>query len=314
MHLTAMRIGIIGTGALASLFAAYLHEVADVVMVGSWAEQLRALATDGLTLIDLAGQERRCAITAINDATADDATAMPPVDVALLLVKSYQTKTAAARAQTLLAANGLAVTLQNGLGNLELLATAVGPERATLGVVTLGATLLRPGVVRHAGAGVVYLSPPTPEHAAFAPLVAVLQAAGLTVQVVANARGLVWGKLAVNAAINPLTAVHDLPNGQLTQRPFLRRVMATAAREVEAVAAAQGITLPFPDAAAQAYRVASDTFHNRSSMLQDVANGRPTEIDAICGAVTRHGEQFGVPTPVNRQLWAWVRRLEAAKR
>lgn len=309
-----MRIGIIGTGALASLFAAYLHEVADVVMVGSWAEQLRALATDGLTLIDLAGQERRCAITAINDATADDATAMPPVDVALLLVKSYQTKTAAARAQTLLAANGLAVTLQNGLGNLELLATAVGPERATLGVVTLGATLLRPGVVRHAGAGVVYLSPPTPEHAAFAPLVAVLQAAGLTVQVVANARGLVWGKLAVNAAINPLTAVHDLPNGQLTQRPFLRRVMATAAREVEAVAAAQGITLPFPDAAAQAYRVASDTFHNRSSMLQDVANGRPTEIDAICGAATRHGEQFGVPTPVNRQLWAWVRRLEAAKR
>lgn len=314
MHLTAMRIGIIGTGALASLFAAYLHEVADVVMVGSWAEQLRALATDGLTLIDLAGQERRCAITAINDATADDATAMPPVDVALLLVKSYQTKTAAARLHPLLAPHGLAVTLQNGLGNLELLATAVGPERATVGVVTMGATLLQPGVVRHAGAGVVYLSPPMPEHAAFAPLVAVLQAAGLTVQVVADARGLVWGKLAVNAAINPLTAIHDLPNGQLTQRPFLRRVMATAAREVEAVAAAQGITLPFPDAAAQAYRVASDTFHNRSSMLQDVANGRPTEIDAICGAVTRHGEQFGVPTPVNRQLWAWVRRLEAAKR
>ncbi|MEZ4645538.1 MAG: 2-dehydropantoate 2-reductase N-terminal domain-containing protein [Chloroflexota bacterium] len=184
-----IRIGIVGTGALASLFAAYLHEVAHVVMVGSWAAQLEALATNGLLFIDLNGQERRCAVTA----TANAAVAAP-VDVALILVKSYQTETAVSRLTSMLSPTGLAVTLQNGLGNLEQLAAAVGPQRAALGVVTMGATLLQPGVVRHAGAGVVYLSPPTAAHTAFAPLVAVLQQAGLTVQVVADARSLIWNR------------------------------------------------------------------------------------------------------------------------
>ncbi|MEZ4645539.1 MAG: ketopantoate reductase C-terminal domain-containing protein [Chloroflexota bacterium] len=95
----------------------------------------------------------------------------------------------------------------------------------------------------------------------------------------------------MNAGINSLTAVYRLSNGQLTERPALRSMMEKAAAyEVEAVAAAQGIPLPFPDAAAQTVRVAQDTYHNRSSMLQDIENGRSTEIDAICGAVVRYGE------------------------
>lgn len=302
-----MRIGIIGTGALACLFAAYLHEWADVVMVGSWPEQLRALA-QGLTLVDLTGQRRQMLMTA----TADLA-GVPPVDVALVLVKSYQTKTAVARVQSLLSPHGLAVTLQNGLGNLQPLADAVGSTRAAVGVVTMGATLQQPGVVRHAGAGIIYLSPPTPAHDLFPPLVAVLQQAEQDVRVVPDVQGLIWGKLAVNAGINPLTAVFGIPNGQLTVQEPLRRVMEMAAVEVAAVAAAQGIVLPFPDAAAQAFRVAHDTFHNQSSMLQDVRNGRITEIDAICGAVVQYGEQFGVQTPVNRQLLQWVHSLEAGK-
>lgn len=299
-----LRIGIIGIGALASFFAARLDELADVVLVGSWQPQLAALAT-GLTLVHLDGRETQHQVTAVNDSTL-----IPPVDVVLVLLKSWQTAAAPARIAPILLPGGLVITLQNGLGNRETLAAAL-PERIVgQGVITLGATLLRPGVVRHAGEGSIYLAEPQPAHMLFVPLVTLLQRAGLAVQVSDNVDRLVWGKLAVNAAINPLTAVYRLTNGQLTTNTALRRLMSLAADEVTAVALAQGITLPFADAAAEALRVAINTFHNRSSMLQDVENGRATEIDAICGAVVQAGEQWGVPTPVNARLWRWVKEVE----
>ncbi len=298
-----MRVTIIGTGALASFFAAQLDGLANVVLVGSWPEQLQALAS-GLTLVDLDGQETRHQVTAVSDHTK-----LQPADVVLVLVKSTQTEAAAQRARPLLPPGGLVVTLQNGLGNREKLAAALPDCEVAQGVVTLGATLVQPGVVRHAGAGGIYLATPQPEHDQLAPLVALLRQAGLEVQVGSDVDGLVWGKLAVNAAINPLTAVLRVPNGELTTRPERLRVLAAAAQEVAAVAAAQNITLPFADAAAEALRVANNTFHNHSSMLQDVANGRLTEIDAICGAVVRAGQKLGVPTPVNAQLWRLVTDL-----
>ncbi len=299
-----LRIGIIGTGALASFFAARLEGVAQVALVGSWAAQLAALQA-GLTLIHLDGQETRHQLTAVADPAL-----IPPVDVALVLVKSWQTVVAPARIAPILPPGGLAITLQNGLGNREQLAVALPQHVIGQGVVTIGATLLRPGVVRHAGDGAIYLAEPQPAHPLFAPLVSVLQAAGLVVQVSDNVDSLVWGKLAINAAINPLTAVHRLTNGQLADHPALGGLLRAAAQEVAAVAAAQGIALPFADAAEEAMRVAHRTYNNRSSMLQDVENGRCTEIDAICGAVVRVAAQYGLPVPVNAQLWQQVQALE----
>ncbi len=298
-----MRVAIIGTGALASFFAARLDGLAQVALVGSWPAQLAALA-DGFILQHLNGHETRHQVTAVADPGN-----LPPADVVLVLVKSAQTTAAAQRARPLPPSGGLVVTLQNGLGNREKLTAALPDCIVAQGVVTLGATLLRPGVVRHAGAGSIHLAAPQPEHVQFAPLVALLRQAGMDVQVGSDVDGLVWGKLAVNAAINPLTAVLGVPNGALTTRPERLRVLAAAAQEVAAVAAAQGIALPFADAAAEALRVANNTFHNRSSMLQDVENGRTTEIDAICGAVVRAGQAVGVPTPVNAQLWRLVMDL-----
>ncbi|MGD8855370.1 MAG: 2-dehydropantoate 2-reductase, partial [Chloroflexota bacterium] len=148
-----MRIAIIGTGAMGSLFAALLSTVADVVMVGTWAEQLRTVHRQGLRLERLDGDISRHTIVATS--RAKDAW---PADVALLLVKSWQTGAAAGRARESLAPSGLAITLQNGLGNLETIAAHLGSARAVQGVTSEGATLLGPGEVRHAGRGHTYLA------------------------------------------------------------------------------------------------------------------------------------------------------------
>jgi 2-dehydropantoate 2-reductase len=138
----------------------------------------------------------------------------------------------------------------------------------------------------------------------------VLRSAGFDSHAVDAAQGaaLAWGKLAVNAGINALSAILNVPNGELLARPEALRLMEQAANEVAAVARAKGIALPFADAAAEARRVAAATASNLSSMLQDVLRGAPTEVEAINGAVVREGVRAGVPTPVNEEL----RRLVAA--
>lgn len=301
-----LRIGIIGTGAMACFFAGRLHARADVVLVGSWAAQIEAIRRDGLLVTELDGTTTRHWLRVSAEPAAHH-----PVDLALCLVKSYQTPVAAARAAALLGPTAPVITLQNGIGNLEQLAAVVGADRATAGTTAVGATLVAPGVLRHAGPGVTWLARP-PAHAAVIDALADrLTHAGLDVRCVADATGLIWGKAAVNAAINPLTALLGVPNGFLADDPDARRVLVAAAREAQAVAQALGITLPYDDAATAAMAVARATADNRSSMLQDVQRGAPTEIDAICGAIGRAGAAAGVATPLNDRLLALVQAREA---
>jgi 2-dehydropantoate 2-reductase len=301
-----MRIAIIGTGALASLFAARLQSLADVVMVGSWAAQIEVVQANGLTLIEMNGRSHTIPLAITNQ---PDSAA--PVDVVLVLVKSYQTETAVTRIQPLLSPNGLVITLQNGLGNAQILRARLHTEAVTVGVTSMGATMLAPGIVRHAGDGTIYLAPPASAHTHFLPLVALLQQAGFTAEVADDVDSLVWGKLVINTGINPLTAVLNVPNGYLAEQADVRAVMVAAAQETAAVAAAQGIYLPYPDEAERVLAVAQATAQNRSSMLQDLDWGSRTEIDAICGVVVKIGEMVGVETAVNQQLYTWVKQRES---
>jgi 2-dehydropantoate 2-reductase len=126
--------------------------------------------------------------------------------------------------------------------------------------------------------------------------------AGFESHLVDSTRSLVWGKLAVNAGINPLTGLLQVPNGFLTQDTIARDLMGRAAEETAAVALAQGIELPYPSAADRTLEVAEATAANRSSMAQDLARGTPTEIEAISGAIVDSGKKFACPTPVNEAL------------
>lgn len=290
------RLVIVGCGAMACLFGARLAERMPVVLLGSWPQGLAAIERDGIR-VEVAEETsvRRVDVTS-------DPVELAGAKQALVLVKSWQTARAADQLAELLAPEGVALTLQNGLGNAETLARALGDERTAVGVTTYGANLVGPGRVRPGGEGQVLLE----DHPRVDGVRAMLASAGLRVDVVDDVTGLAWGKLAVNAGINPLTALLEIRNGELLERPAAARVLEEAAREVAAVAAAQGIELPQGDPAEVARQVARRTATNRSSMLQDLARGAPTEIEAICGAVVERGRQFGVATPVNWTLWQLV--------
>mgnify|MGYP000091366028 CR=1 FL=1 len=298
------KVLIVGTGALGTLFAARLAAAGNsVTVLGTWKNALEALNRDGARLVTAEGAEMRFPVRA-----TDDPAGCADIDIALVLVKAWQTERAAQKLSACLPASGLAVTLQNGLGNREILAGALGEARVLLGVCTYGATLLGPGLARSGGEGVLSLE----AHPRCGEVEGLLRGAGFRVDIVPDANALAWGKLVINAAINPLTALLRVPNGELLERPAARLVMSALAREAAAVAAAGGVKLPFADPVTAVEDVARRTAANRSSMLQDVKRGARTEIDSICGAVTRAAQEHGMPAPVNWTMWQLVNALHGA--
>lgn len=276
---------------MACLLAARLAPVARVTMAGSWPEGLAAVRDGGIT-IEGAGGGAPVRVEAVRLEEAAG-----PADLVLVAVKSWQTAAVAPHAARLLGADGIALTLQNGLGNLEILG-----ERAFQGVTYLGATLSAPGRVRPAGTGTTWIAGPEW-------IVGLFRRAGLPAERCApdQAEGLLWGKLAVNCGINALTAILRAPNGELLRSPDAEALLRRAAAECGAVAAARGIALPFPDPAERACQVARQTAANLSSMLQDLLRGAQTECEAINGAIVEWGRRLGVPTPVNELLLRLVR-------
>ena len=294
---------IVGTGALGTLFAARLAGAGHrITMLGTWKEGIAALQHDGTRIVDADGNEQR-----FNVHATDDPLDCAGTKYALVLVKAWQTERAARQLQECLVDDGLALTLQNGLGNHETLAASLGVNRVALGVTTTGASLLRPGVARAGGEGIISLQ----QDQALGPIEAALKSAGFNVQIVSNAQSLVWGKLVINAAINPLTALLNISNGELLNRHPARELMGSLAREVAKVARMENIELPFDDPVATAEEVARKTAMNESSMLQDVRRGAKTEIDSICGAVVSKGAAHGYDATTNRVCWNLVSAIRS---
>jgi len=285
---------------MGSLLAARLARGgAEVTVAGTWREGLDAIARRGITVEDETGHWSVPVATApILDAG--------PADFVLVLVKSARTADVAGHAARALAPGGVIVSLQNGLGNREVLAQAAGPHRVAIAVTTLGATLLGPGRVRgFPGRIVIGTTNPAP----VSRLVRAFRAAGIETETTADIDRLVWRKLAVSCSVNPVSALLGVANGALLSSAEGRARVAAAAREAGAVAAAKGIDLQ-ADPAELALDVAARTAGNRSSMLQDLDRGAATEIDALCGAVVAEGAILAVPTPVNAALWREVRERE----
>lgn len=292
---------IVGTGALASLFAARLAQAGcDVTMLGTWQEGLNAIRKNGVRFIDPTGKEEQFKVQVTDN--PQDCVGTP---YALVLVKSWQTDRAAQQLKECLTETGLAVTLQNGLGNREALIQRLGADRVALGITTTGATMLAPAVVNAGGEGPISIE----RHPTLGPLEQALRSANFKVQIVDDALSLIWGKLVINCAINPLTALLRVKNGELLARASAREMMSILAHETAQVAFAENIRLPFPDPIAAAEEVARKTSANQSSMLQDVLRGAPTEIDAICGAVVKIAQKHNLPTPANWACWQLVQAL-----
>jgi 2-dehydropantoate 2-reductase len=275
---------------MSCLFAARFAHAAQVTLVDSWNEGIAVIRERGILLEDSNGSQ-----TATVDAELLGKP-VAPADLAIVLVKSWQTEEAGRCLTRYLKPEGLAISLQNGLGNLEKL----GP-RAFSGSTAEGATLLGPGHVRAGGSGPTHIV--APEW-----VVNLFRNAGFESYGCheSEARSLIWGKLSVSCGINAITALLRIRNGELLGNPSAEDLMARAAMECAAVAHSAGIALPFADPVLHIREVAERTANNRSSMLQDILRGAPTECDAINGAVVREGRRLGVATPVNETLWQLV--------
>ena len=302
-----MELLIIGAGAMGGLFGALLAPHAAVSLLTTNQEHAAVMGGHGLTLVDLDGATRRVPVRVLTDPQDYGRRA----DLVLVCTKTRATAQAAATARDLLAADGLALTLQNGLGNLEQLVAAVGAQRAAAGVTSQAATLLAPGRVRHAGSGPTVLGIPPGREEAITAVAGLFTRAGLETRISDDVDSLLWSKLIVNVGINALTALLRVPNGVLAQTPECDLLMARAVAEAVAVARALSIGLDGERQLERVREVCLRTADNRASMLQDILRGRPTEIDAINGAVVARGRQAGVDTPVNLLLTQLVRALEA---
>jgi 2-dehydropantoate 2-reductase len=303
-----MRVCIVGCGAVGSLFAANLATLADVEV---WAYDLAqghvdAINRDGLRLTG-AGE-----VSSRPHATSN-ASELPACDFGIVATKAMHTAPAiAATAHAF--AGGCVATVQNGIGNEEVLAEHV--ERVIRGTTFPAGKITAPGVVQWDVKGDTTFGPFEPKPA---PLEAVQQLAdactrgGMPAEAVADARGPQWRKVIFNAATNPLGALTGLTHGRVCEQPALRRLVTQLVDEGKAVAAAQGIVLDADPEELIDYAARPDVaYGHKASMLQDVEARRQTEVDYLNGGIAEFGRSLGVPTPTHESIWALVKGVEAA--
>lgn len=248
----------------------------------------------------------------------------PPVDAAIVCTKTPGTSWAAEVAARILAPEGVAATIQNGLGNYETLARVVGPARVSLGVIYVGARIEPDGSLWASGPGKVELGKPRSGDRADEPggagalqrletLAGQMRAGGMEVSLVEDPWPSVWRKLVANAALNPTTAIFRLTTGEVPGSPVAGPIADELARETARVATGAGIPMREEDAVASYRDIATRLGGTITSMRQDVEAGRSTEIDAINGAVAREGRRVGADAPVNEAMTLLVSAVSAAR-
>ena len=303
-----MKIAILGAGAMGSLFGGLLAEADQhVTLLDINDAHLQAITTHGLRLETDTGDRHVRNLQALRPG---DATDVP--DLLIVFTKAMHTRAALASVRHLIGESTHVLTLQNGLGNVEALASVVPQERIFVGVTTWPSDLAGPGHVRSHGAGAIRLmTADGAQRPLLTPVVDTLSAAGLNCQADANVWGAVWEKVAFNAALNPLCTVLNQPVDALGAVEDGPTLALSIVDEVLTVARASGITV-------NAAKVSDNVRHaivahrgHKPSMLQDVLAGRPTEIESINGAVVATARRHGVPVPHTETLMQLVRLVQA---
>lgn len=299
-----MQVTIIGAGAMGSLFGGLLHRAGNAVtLVDVRAEHVAALRRRDLIIEEPGGSRVAVRVPATTD--AGDALS---ADLFLLSVKTPFTAAALRPFAGRIPAQALVLTLQNGIGNDEAITRVLGKRiHVALGVTAHGAAAIGPNAVRHRSAGPTIIGLPdgqrTPELEAVA---AHFTEAGIATRTTRHIYEHVWQKLMVNVGINALTALANLPNGELFADPELTALVRRLVGEAATVMRAEGVPAPPRDPVEFVRAVAVATKADRSSMLEDVTAGRRTEIDAINGAVVRLGDRHGVDVTANRVVTALI--------
>jgi len=313
-----MRVLVFGAGAIGSAVGGFLARAGHEIRLVGRAAHMEAIQSGGLRISGIWGEHH---VDTLKTATSLEAFSGESFDVAVIAVKSYDTAAAVKSIQPALAPHTLVCAYQNGLGNAETVAEAVGWER-TVGVRAIyGARINRPGEVE-----ITVIAQPT-AFGIFVPgapadrvraLARDMNAAGLPSVYADNIAAVIWAKVAYNCALNPMSALLDVPYGRLAEMEDTRRIMDEVIDELYRVGQARGVQLDPPSP--ETYRVlfyeklVPPTAVHYASMREDLRHGRRTEIDALNGAIVRFGATQGLHCPANQLLTRLVHAREEEAR
>ena len=264
------KIAVLGSGAMGSLFAARLSSNANVTLFGGWTQQLNAIRKHGLIVSDVLGAQEVCRINtkSYNETVGN-------FEFILILVKGWQTKKAADIAASILAENGLAITLQNGLGNFDILVRALGVEQIAVGVTSEGAMTINPGHVKHTGVGRTIIGCLNDKKTGFTNnILNCLNESGFKTSLNENINREIWIKAIINSSINPVTSIFRCKNGYLVKNPILEKTVEKICTESTNIANTQGLKLSSSEMIKKTKQVINEISDNYSSMPQSIMNNK----------------------------------------
>jgi len=295
-----MKIAIVGSGALGGFFGAnFAADGHEVILVDIDTAKLKAIDESGLTITTKEGDKT------VHVQTSSRTDNVGLVDLVFFSVKSNATLDAAKSLPPLMGKETLVMSIQNGIDNVEKIASVVGSNKVIGGNTAHSFQMLSPTHIRYVGGtGHLHIGKIDGNNTSYVHKIAgVLKKCGIDVEVSESIQDYIWYKLLINTPINAIAAITRLNNGELLQNQEVRDLMKITADEALAVAKAEKIQILMTEHPVEfsfaALKVASE---NKASMLQDIEAKRRTEIDAINGAIVKRGENLGIPTPVNRTL------------
>ncbi len=300
-----LKIVIVGPGAMGCLFAGLLAAPGREVWLLDKNPDRAALIERQGVIIEQGGGQTVHRVRATADPRAPGTAGL-----VVICVKAYDTREAGERARPTMGPGAGVLSLQNGIGNVEALVQAYGPDRVLAGTTAQGANLVAPGRVVHAGQGETVIGEPGGGTDRAAKAAALFRQSGIETAATNDLTALIWSKLVINAAINPLTAILGVRNGALPESPAAREIMARTVDEIQKICDKKGIRLLFPAPLEKALAVARATAENISSMCADVRARKRTEISEINGAVAREAAALGLGAPANLTLARLLTAME----
>ena len=302
---------VVGAGAVGSFFGAMLARAGHRVRFVGRPAYVDAVRADGLEL-HMHGKVARIPVDATTqlDAVRD-------ASLVLFAVKSTDTESVARALAPMLAPGAMVLDLQNGIENADILKRHIA-QWVVPAAVYVAVAMPRPGVIVHHGRGDLVVGPlraadqrDTALARRLRDVAALFEASGVAVRVSPDVRGALWNKLLVNCAVNAISAISQLPYGRMAEATEIRELQRAVVREVIEVARADGQEIDAQEADAALERIVVAMAEQLSSTAQDLARGKPTEIDDLNGYIVRRGSALGVPTPANQSLYALVKLLES---
>jgi 2-dehydropantoate 2-reductase len=300
-----MRVCVIGAGRMGSLYGALIARAGYwVVLFDWWQAHIEAVRRNGLRLRGITGDFR------VDVPATVEAQEVGLCDMAIILTNTNQTEAAAEVAERVLKPEGFALTLQNGVGNIEALSEVLGPHRVVGGLSYHSAALVEPGIVDHTHKGPTWIGEIDGSRSKrLQALEGLLHTSGFEPTIVPNIVEYIWDKFVHNCAYNALCAVSGLRVGEVVRAPAADELQTRIVEEALAVVRAMGIVLPDSDPLRHIKEFGRAKF-NKPSMLQHLEEGRQTEIDSLNGAVVRHGRALGISTPYNDALTLMIKACE----